>query len=125
MYFLRKIVPGNIIRFYNQSDVLEDSEKSLSILQVIGRVLAISAENKKNAVPFEENSDIIISPKVKHHGRMDFASFHATYVEARRSTLAIIPKLQKLISDIGAGRVKGKFAPALNSSLEPNATTYE
>ena len=100
------------VEFYSQSDVLDQAEESYGVLKVIGQVLEISARRLESTITFEDVSDIIIEPKVKHFGRTDFKSLLATYQESRRATISVLPKIKKLLEGSQAGKLTGQVSPS-------------
>ncbi|MBI4050055.1 MAG: patatin-like phospholipase family protein [Candidatus Doudnabacteria bacterium] len=69
------------------------------IFGILGRAIDIANERKrveKNIIP---DCDYLISPKVKHLGKLEFKTTQEMYAEGRRAASAAIPDIKKLLAD--------------------------
>ncbi|MDP3741632.1 MAG: patatin-like phospholipase family protein [bacterium] len=85
------------IIFYNQSDFFEkDLVDEINFLTVLDRAMKLIEKKQKEtkAMPV---CDIVLSPNVKHFGKMNFDSARLIYLEGRRVALEAIPKIESII----------------------------
>lgn len=85
--------------FYSQSDFLEDKllPDKPDLFSILDRALSIASEqHRRKTLP---NCDILLTPKVKHLGKMDLEKAKIMYYEGRRVALESIPKIQKLLEN--------------------------
>ncbi|MDP3993900.1 MAG: patatin-like phospholipase family protein [bacterium] len=90
------------IIFYNQSDSLAEelNNNDLDLFTILGRAMKIASERHKNGkLPV---CDIMLSPDVKHMGKVQLRKSKLMYYEGRRVALEAIPKIKKLIEDFKA-----------------------
>lgn len=106
--------------FYNQSDILDESNyPQPSLFSIIGKALDISvAQNEKKHGKLADY-DYLICPNVKHLGKADFQSAHEMLEEGRRAALEAIPAIKKLIENFR----KDNHAPAVK--LTPPLVTHK
>jgi len=77
----------------------KDENDLPSLIEVMEKVLDLAAKREKNMpIPFEQISDIILEPKIKHLGRTEFNNLEPAYQEGRRVALEMLPKLRELIA---------------------------
>ena len=121
--FMKKTPPGLLIRwlysvfnkvyessikviFYSQSDFLDEDEfkKMPTMLSLLGQSLDIADQTRKEGwVP---SCDIMISPNVKHFGRVNFNELHEVYKRGREAAEEAVPEIRKMISDRSKRRKK-------------------
>jgi predicted acylesterase/phospholipase RssA len=96
--FLRKhIVDSLFLDTYSEAEV-NDPDQLPNILEVMQRVIEMSSSRESlDLIPFEQFSDIILEPKIKHFGKTEFSAMDASYEEGRRVTLEALPQIRKLI----------------------------
>ncbi len=86
--------------YYNQSDILEESEfANPGLFSIFGKALDISRVQRGKQRGIIKDCDYMISPNVKHLGKIDFESAAEMLREGRRVTLAAAPEIKKLIRD--------------------------
>ena len=112
--FLRSSPPGKIVSwflglfsrlyensvkiiFYSQSDFLaaREPENMPSLFSSLGKALDIANRTYDSVNP--PRCEVMISPKVKKYGRMNFARQKKVYNEGRRAALAALPEIEKLL----------------------------
>ena len=91
-------------RLFNQlysqsdmSDMINIEESMPSFAEVFTRILEIAAKREQLVTNFKELSDVLIEPKVKHHGRLDIRGARLAYNEGRVATIKALPRLKRLI----------------------------
>lgn len=85
--------------FYNQSDFFEEElmDKNPYLFSILGKAMEIASErHRKGEIPI---CDIMLSPGVKHLGKINFDKSRWIYEEGRRVALEAIPEIKKLIKD--------------------------
>lgn len=87
--------------FYSQSDFLEPGivDKNPNLLSVLDKAMRISARLHRTAIDHVPTCDIMLSPKVKHFGKIDMENTQRMYLEGRRVALEAIPEIRKLIKE--------------------------
>lgn len=84
--------------YYNQSDILEESKTiKPDMFAVLAKALDISERQSEEKAEAIEDCDVLISPNVKHLGKMDFENAQMTLDEGRRAATAAIPEIKKVI----------------------------
>lgn len=97
-----KIYKGSMkVILYNQSDFVKDDfeliKNKADFFSIVGKALDIATEQHYKAkAPF---CDIMLSPNVKHLGKMDFGNARKIYLEGRRVALEAIPEIEKIIKN--------------------------
>ena len=95
--------------YYHQSDFIDEelAEKHPDLFTVLGRAMQISSErHEKGDLP---TCDFVLTPNVKHLGKIKFQKSKKMYYEGRRAALEAIPEIEKLIKDF-----KPKIVGAVN-----------
>ena len=87
------------IIFYNQSDFFEtEPQKSTDFIANYLRAMELVVNRQKNG-PEVPPADMMISPNVKHMGKIDFENSKQIYEEGRRVAIDAIPDIKSLIKD--------------------------
>ncbi len=95
--------------FYNQSDALEESNlRSPGMFGILGSAIDLSLAQSQSRQNHTLDCDYLISPKVKHLGKMDFENAAKMLEEGRRATLAAVPEIRRLIEGYEWRRKEGK-----------------
>ena len=86
--------------FYSQADLLEESHlDEPGMLGVLGRAIDISNRQRRKFQGHIPDCDLLITPKVKHIGKIDLASAADMLAEGRRAARAALPEIRKKISE--------------------------
>lgn len=84
--------------FYNQSDLLEEVElEEPGLLGILGRAIDISTNQRRKFHGVIPDCDVLISPKVKHVGKIDLRSAAGMVAEGRRAAEDALPEIEKVI----------------------------
>jgi predicted acylesterase/phospholipase RssA len=84
------------IVFYNQADFLDNEYKKMDMdmFEVLGKAMEIAVSRQgEDVFP----CDIMLSPKVKHYGKIDTDNVRQMYKEGRRVALEALPEIKKLL----------------------------
>jgi len=89
------------IELYSQADFLEEQlvEKNPNLFSVLGRALDIASLRHKTSLEHVATCDIMISPQVKHVGKLEMEKAGEMYEEGRRVALQAIPEIRKMIKN--------------------------
>lgn len=101
-WLLSQIYQSSIkVVYYSQSDFLEERfvDKNPNLLTMLGRALEIASLRHRSAMQNIPTCDIMLSPKVKHYGKIGFEHSRKMYKEGRRVAEEAIPEIKKLIKD--------------------------
>ncbi|KKW21992.1 MAG: Esterase [Parcubacteria group bacterium GW2011_GWA2_51_12] len=87
--------------FYSQADLLAEEalEKNPNLFSVLGKSLDIASRMHANPLDHIPACDIMLSPRVKHFGKMDTENAGLIYEEGRRVALEALPEIRKLIKN--------------------------
>lgn len=98
--FFDRVYESSIkVIFYTQSDFYETDlvKDNLDFFAILGKALDIADRNhKEDSLPIAE---VMLQPKVKHLGKMDFHSAKQMYLEGRRVALEAIPEIEKTLKN--------------------------
>ncbi|MGE5392406.1 MAG: patatin-like phospholipase family protein [Candidatus Saccharibacteria bacterium] len=103
---LTKLASRILFQFDSQSDFLEeDMVKMPGTIGVLVRALDRSMEISDQWEESEISCDLMLEPRVKHFGKVDFAKMEKIYLEGRRAAEAALPEIRRLIGNFGKGKV--------------------
>ena len=86
--------------FYNQSDFLEEEGlHEPGLFGILGRAIDIATERKRDENNQILDCDYLISPRVKHLGKIDFQTGHTMLEEGRRAAAEAIPEIERVINN--------------------------
>lgn len=98
--FFDRVYESSIkVIFYTQSDFYETElmPNNLDFFAILGKALDIAdKQNKQGGLPI---ADLMLQPKVKHLGKLDFTSAKQMYLEGRRVALEAIPQIENAINN--------------------------
>lgn len=96
--FLDKLFTRSLNFFYNQSDILEQSDfQTPGILGILGRAIDVSTKQRLKMQGRVPDCDLLITPKVRHIGKLDMASAGSMLAEGRRAAAAALPEIKRII----------------------------
>lgn len=102
---LTKLASRILFQFDSQSDFLEeDMVRMPGTVGVLVRALDRSMEISDQWEESDIACDLMLEPRVKHFGKVDFAKMEKIYLEGRRAAEQAIPEIKRLISGY-AGKV--------------------
>ncbi|TSA45782.1 hypothetical protein D4R52_01855 [bacterium] len=109
--------------YYNQSDILEENNFSRpGMFAILGKALDISAAQQEAQAGVLRDCDCLISPDVKHLGRVDLDGSAGMLQEGRRAALAALPEIRRVIHDYQwRKKVAGKYKINLETAIKKNA----
>ncbi len=96
----RKLSPRALFRFDSQSDMLElEDIKIPGVMSVLFKAIDHSFRVEEQWDETHIACDLMIEPIVKHYGKVEFDNIEKIYQEGRRSALAAVPQIRKLIQN--------------------------
>ena len=99
--FLDKVFTKSIdYIYYNQSDFLEEAAaEQPGMFGILGRAMDISMQQNETRQGILESCDCLITPNVKHLGKIDLVNSKLMYEEGRRAAREAIPEIRKVIDN--------------------------
>ncbi|MEJ0021045.1 MAG: patatin-like phospholipase family protein [Candidatus Doudnabacteria bacterium] len=104
---LPKLSPRLLFRIDSQSDILEPEDIEIpGVMSVLSKAIEHSFRIEELWDESHVACDLMLEPVVKHYGKTEFNSLEKIYHEGRRSALAAIPAIKKLIKNYDPDKAK-------------------
>lgn len=95
-----KLASRILLQFDTQSDFLEeDMVRMPGTIGILVRALDRSMEISDQWKESDMACDLMLEPRVKHYGKMEFNKLERIYLEGRKSAEQAIPTIKRLIED--------------------------
>ncbi|HEX9502974.1 MAG TPA: patatin-like phospholipase family protein [Patescibacteria group bacterium] len=102
-----KLSPRLLLRIDSQSDVLQEEDIRIpGVMSVLSKTIEHSFRIEEEWDESHVACDLMLEPIVKHFGKTEFSSMEQIYHEGRRSALASVPAIKKLIEDFENRKVE-------------------